>query len=92
MDAWQDFLGNSILSCNSSEGGAIGRAPLPITTKLAFHWGCLGSKIKHPAGNQAAQDGHISHNNGYVILDMIDAVVDWVCPIRLEKTVETVAI
>ena len=65
---------------------------MPITTKLTLDRRCLGAKIKHPAGNETAQDRYIGDDDGDVVFDMADAIVNWVRPVRLEEAVETIAI
>jgi hypothetical protein len=57
---------------------------LPFSTKLAFHRGRLGPKIKHPARDEASEDGYVGDDYGYVVLDVVDAVVDRIRPVRLE--------
>ena len=65
---------------------------MPITPKFTLERCRLCSKIKDPAGDEAAHDGNIGHNDGDVVLDVIDAKIDRVGPIRFEKGEEAVAI
>ena len=52
----------------------------------------MGLKIQDPVCNKSAKYGCIGDYNGHVIFDMVDTKVDWICPVRLEETVDTVAL
>lgn len=55
-------------------------------------WGRFGSKIKHPSRHQSPEDGDIGNDDGYVVFNVVDAVVDRVCPIWLILCEESVTI
>jgi hypothetical protein len=68
---------------------------LPITPKVPLTplgRRCFGLEIEYPAGYEAAHNRDIGHDYSYVVLDVINAVVDWVCPIGLEEREKAVAI
>jgi hypothetical protein len=52
----------------------------------------LGSEVKDPTSDKAAKDGETSEDDGDVVFDMADAVVDVVSPIGRNLPVDAVAI
>jgi hypothetical protein len=65
---------------------------LPITTKLAFHGRRFGSEVENPSCNETAENWYVGYDDGYVVLDVVDTVVDWICPVRVEQCVKSVAV
>lgn len=52
----------------------------------------FGAEIEDPAGDETAQDGNVGYDDGHVVFNVADAVVDWVGPVRLEECVEAIAV
>lgn len=66
--------------------------PLPIIPKLTIHRYSLGLEVEHPPCDEATQDGHVGDDDGYIVLDMVYAVVDRISPVSLERGEESVAV
>jgi hypothetical protein len=65
---------------------------LPITSKLAFYGCCFGSEVEDPSCDETAQDWYVGYDDGHIVLDVVDTVVNWVCPVGVEQCVESVAV
>jgi hypothetical protein len=79
-------LRNSISLCHPCEGGGI-RTPLPIVPEFALYGRRFRLEIENPAGNETAQNRNVGNDDGDVVFDVVDAIVDWVCPVGLEEAV-----
>lgn len=65
---------------------------MPVTSVFTSNGGSLRFEVKDPARDQAAEDGYVGDDDGDVIFDVIDAVINWVGPVGFEETVDTIAI
>ena len=45
-----------------------------------------------PAGDEAAENGDVGYNDGDIVFDVVDAVIDWIGPVGLEECEQTVAV
>lgn len=84
---------NSVPPRSSGESRRVrGGVPLPVVPGFSLDGRGLGLEIKNPASDETAQNGNIGDDDGNVVLDVIDTVIDGISPVRLLNTVETVAI
>lgn len=65
---------------------------MPVVSEFGLNRRCFGFEIEDPPSNEASQDGNVCDDNCDVVLNMTDAVVDWICPVRFEKAVQAVAV
>jgi hypothetical protein len=65
---------------------------LPFTPKLTLHGRRLGLEVEYPTCDEAAQNRNIGYNDGDIVLNMTDAIVNRVGPVGLERSKESVAI
>ena len=54
--------------------------------------GFLRAEVEYPARYKAAQDWDIGYNDGNIVFDVIDAVVDRVGPVRDVDGVEAITV
>lgn len=66
--------------------------PLPLALWFGLHGSRLCTEIEHPARNQASQNGNICNDNSDIVLDVVDAVVNRIRPVGLEKGVQSVTV
>ena len=65
---------------------------MPIIPKLPLHRYRLCFEVEDPACYQTAEDGDVCDDDGDVVFNVVDAVVDWVGPVGLERDKEAVAV
>lgn len=44
----------------------------------------FSAKVEDPAGDEAAENRYVGHDDGDVVFNVVDAVVDWVGPVGIE--------
>lgn len=50
------------------------------------------AEIEHPARNEAAENGNVGDNDGNIVFNVIDAIVNRVSPVRHVDDVQAVTV
>lgn len=86
------LLGSACVAAVAS--GRAGEIPLlpVVTAGVAFHGRGFCAEVEDPAGDETAENRDVSYNDGDIVFDVVDAVVDWIGPVGLEERVQTVTV
>ena len=72
--------------------GQIPLLPVAVAAGLGLNGRCLCAEVEDPAGDEATEDGDVGDDDGNVVLNVVDTVVNWVRPVGLEEREQPVTV
>ena len=81
----------SIAAVASRRAGQVPLLPV-LAAGVAFSGRGFCAEVEEPAGDEAAENGNVSYDDGDVVFDVVDAVIDRIGPVRLVECVQTVTV